>query len=414
VAALQEPLSSAAQSEPVLHWTQVPAMFEFEGSPHTWFGGLLSPVQSKPAGSNEKLGASGEPVQAPLNSHSVVGLGTSVESSIDVTPPLPSQTSCWQSPDVWPVESTWLFPRFDVPHTLVLQVATTHSLPVAGQSVATLHATQAPLPLQTVPPLSVQWVVFDAFVVPQMVLLQVLSTHAEACGAQSPPTRHATQVPLSQTAPPLSVQVVSCGAFVVPQQPVLHELVLHAEGWEAVQSVSRVHVVEPTHVLPLLELLLEAVLDAVLEAVLDAVLEAVLDAVLEAVLDAVLDAVLEATVLLEEPPVLLEEPPVLLEEPPVLLEEPPVLLEEPPVLLEEPPVLVVEPPVLLVEEPPVLLVEPPAPPAPPALLVEPPEPPVPGILLRSTEAMSSQPVTLTASAPAVRSTAVTMFICLFM
>jgi hypothetical protein len=44
-----------------------------------------------------------------------------------------------------------------VPHTPALQVACRH-VPGAGQSTAVLHCTQVPLPLQTLPPLSLQGV----------------------------------------------------------------------------------------------------------------------------------------------------------------------------------------------------------------------------------------------------------------
>jgi hypothetical protein len=114
--------SIATQSASVLHWTHVPAMFELVVSPQTWFGGLLSCVQEKPAGSYAKHGMSGLPQQAPLYSHTVVGMGILVGSSTGVVPPEPSHTIFWQLPSVPPGATTVLPGK-------------THA-PVASQSVA--------------------------------------------------------------------------------------------------------------------------------------------------------------------------------------------------------------------------------------------------------------------------------------
>jgi hypothetical protein len=81
-------------------------------------------------------------------------------------------------------------------------------------------------------------------------------------------------------------------------------------------------------------------------------------------------------------------------------------------LVAMPPVLLVAgmPPVLLVAGmPPVLLVVV----MPPVPVAEPPVPPAP-ILLRSIEAMSSQPVALIVRAPTVRRIAVKVWTCLVM
>src|ERR1700722_735121 len=143
-----------------------------------------------------------------------------------------------------------------VPHTPVEQVATMHSLPVAGQLAAVSHWTHVPAPLHTEPPLSLQVVPGEALLVPQVLVLQVLIKHCVAWAGQSVPALHATQVPVaSHTLPPLSVQVVPCVAGFGPQQPVLHASTRHFDDCVAVHSVSMVHVVDPGQPLPLLLLL---------------------------------------------------------------------------------------------------------------------------------------------------------------
>jgi len=155
------------------------------------------------------------------------GPGRSVASSTEILPPLPSQTIFWQSPALWPAV-TCVMSSFCVPHAPLVQVAAMHSLPVAGPSVGALQATQVPVALQTEPPLSVQVVPGVALPVPQVLEVQVLVLHFEACAGQSVGALQATQVPLpSQTEPPLSVQVVVSGALPVPQQPESHVLTLH-------------------------------------------------------------------------------------------------------------------------------------------------------------------------------------------
>ncbi len=99
------PSGAAGQSESTLHWTHLPAMALMVVSPQTVLGGLLSPVQGVPVAAGVKVGMSGpggEPVlvQAGFVWQTVLAVGRSVASSIDVTPPLPSQTSFWQSPGV--------------------------------------------------------------------------------------------------------------------------------------------------------------------------------------------------------------------------------------------------------------------------------------------------------------------------
>ncbi len=282
-----------------------------------------------------------------------------------------------------------------VPHTPLEHVLTTHSLPVAGQSTAVLQATQVPEPLHTEPPLSLQEVPGDALLVPHVLAVHVLTRHFVAWAAQSPPTLHATQVPVaSQTAPPLSVQAVPCAASFVPQHPVLHESTLHAEGCVAVQSASPVHVVDPGQALPLLLLLDAAVVVVVVVLLLEAAVVATPP----------VPVVVLLLLVVATPPVPVVAPPVpvvvvlLVVAPPVpvvvlLVAAPPVLLVAPPVLLVAPPVLVVAPPVPVVAPPP-----------------PPPVPPELGILLRSTDVMSSQPVTVAArEVPTSRSAVMVLF-----
>jgi hypothetical protein len=214
--------------------------------------------------------------------------------------------------------------------------------------------------------------------------------HEAVVTEQSAALLHSTQVPAElQTEPPLSLQGVPCDAFAVVQQPLGQTSTMHREDWVAVQSASTVHDVEPGHVLPLLELLLDDELLLELEAL-----------------------VLDDELLLEELLLELEELlPLELEE--LLLELEELLLLELEALLEElvvPPVP--EPPAPPVLEPPVLLVVvPPVPPVPLLLLLlDPPSP----ILLRSTDAMISQPMTSSESAPEarIRPMSTLMFLCM--
>jgi hypothetical protein len=98
-----EPASSIARQSPsMLHCTHFPAMLVLVVSPHTWFGGLPSAVQLKPVGWGVKVGIS-EPegpelVQAGFVSQTVVAVGMSVGSSMDVVLPEPSHTIFWQLP----------------------------------------------------------------------------------------------------------------------------------------------------------------------------------------------------------------------------------------------------------------------------------------------------------------------------
>jgi hypothetical protein len=88
------------QSPFVLHSTQVPAMFEFVVSPQTCAPGSLPDVQGVPVGAFAKEGLDGDPVQAGSMRHAEFDVGRSPESSMDIEPPDPLQTTFWQSPGV--------------------------------------------------------------------------------------------------------------------------------------------------------------------------------------------------------------------------------------------------------------------------------------------------------------------------
>jgi hypothetical protein len=83
-------------------------------------------------------------------------------------------------------------------HVAAMQVLFEQTPPPA-QSASTLHATQVPLALQTVPPLSVHAVPVAALVVPHVVAAHVLTRQREACAAQSVGAVHSTQAPLEHT-----------------------------------------------------------------------------------------------------------------------------------------------------------------------------------------------------------------------
>jgi hypothetical protein len=111
------------------------------------------------------------------------------------------------------------------------------SLPPQSTSVSSASCTPSmqciethvPLPSHTTPLLSVQEEPFGAFIVPQVLPVQVLVLQVVVAAGQSVGVVHATHMPLpSHTWPPLSVHGVPALAFVVLQQPALHALVTHA------------------------------------------------------------------------------------------------------------------------------------------------------------------------------------------
>src|SRR5208283_610790 len=121
-------------------------------SPHTSFGGWLSAVQSVPVGAGVKVGVSGVPLHAGLVSQTVVDMGRLLASSIEVTPPAPLHTSCWQSPGVWSAGGSAVpLATFCVPQTWLVHVGVVQKFPVAGQSLADSHATQPSVASHTLP-----------------------------------------------------------------------------------------------------------------------------------------------------------------------------------------------------------------------------------------------------------------------
>jgi hypothetical protein len=122
-----------------------------------------------------------------------------------------------------------------------------------------------PLPSQTTPPPSLQGVPGAAFTVPHALLVHALVLHVVICVGQSLATRHATQVPLpSQTLPPLSLHALREAAFATSQQPPAQELVTHSV-LDVGQSLAVVQAMAPSHPsgvppAPLLEALEELLL----------------------------------------------------------------------------------------------------------------------------------------------------------
>jgi hypothetical protein len=107
----------------------------------------------------------------------------------------------------------------------------THWLPVQTslpvQSAVLLHPTQVPLPSQTLPPSSEHEVPFEACDVPQALPVHVFVMHLVCWDGQSDGMTHATQLPLpSQTVPPWSEHIVSAPAFMVVHMPAEHAAVL--------------------------------------------------------------------------------------------------------------------------------------------------------------------------------------------
>jgi hypothetical protein len=83
--------------------------------------------------------------------------GTSVLNGTEMIPPVPLHWFCWQSPGDWLLVTVPEGAK-PVPHMFALHVRISQSVSEPGQSFATLHATQAPDALQTLPPFCVQLV----------------------------------------------------------------------------------------------------------------------------------------------------------------------------------------------------------------------------------------------------------------
>jgi hypothetical protein len=168
--------------------------------------------------------------------------------------PVAGQSAATLHPTQWPAPSQTLelphaVPAASalVPHRLVAHVAAWHA-GGAPQSAGATHAAHFPSPSQTLPPLSEQTVEAAAFVVPHVLLAHVLVLQTVVWTAQSLASKHATQLPLpSQTVPPLDVQFVPLVAFSTAQQPAVHALVTHAFV-EVAQAFGVVHAVPPSHV----------------------------------------------------------------------------------------------------------------------------------------------------------------------
>jgi hypothetical protein len=103
---------------------------------------LPLPSQNVALVQGEWAGRSMNVALPPLHTGSVHSLpssgGVSVSSTMDCVAPAPSQTTVWQSPEVW----LWIGTPFVtelVPHWPATHVATMHSFPVLGQSEAPWH-----------------------------------------------------------------------------------------------------------------------------------------------------------------------------------------------------------------------------------------------------------------------------------
>jgi hypothetical protein len=131
-----------------------------------------------------------------------------------------------------------------VPHVCEVHVSVLHRVDGAGQSVGALHATHAPAPLHTWPPLSLHVVPAAALFVPHVFEAHVLVLHSVVCAKQSVGALHATQLPAPlHTWPPLSLQVVPAAALLVPHMLEAQVLSLHTVVCAA-QSDGALH---PTH-----------------------------------------------------------------------------------------------------------------------------------------------------------------------
>jgi hypothetical protein len=88
-----------------------------------------------------------------------------------------------------------------------------------------LHWTQVPVALQTVPPLSLQAVPWDALVTPHMFVVQVLTWHLLAWAVQSVGTVHWALLPPAPPLPPAELLLpLALADTVVEPLPLLVEL----------------------------------------------------------------------------------------------------------------------------------------------------------------------------------------------
>jgi hypothetical protein len=191
---------------------------------HVFAVGSQTPLTQSPATRHLSLSAHAE--HEPPQSLSVSSASwTPSVQCVATHAPLPSQTMPPLSEQTVPLE-TLLVPQVCA---VASHVFTLHAVVCAGQSVGARHATHLPLPSQTLPPLSVHVVPLVASLVPHLLLVQVSRRHAVLCGAQSVGWAHATHLPLpSQTLPLLSVHVAPAGALLVPQVLLLQVSTTHA------------------------------------------------------------------------------------------------------------------------------------------------------------------------------------------
>jgi hypothetical protein len=130
--------------------------------------------------------------------------------------PLPSQTT--PPPSVHAVP----FAALVVPHACAVHAAILQAVVGAGQSVVTMQATHAPVPSQSLPPLSVHATPADAGVDEHVLLAHAFTLQAVGWDAQSVATVQPTHLPApSQTVPPV-VQAKPLTALLVPQTPPVH------------------------------------------------------------------------------------------------------------------------------------------------------------------------------------------------
>jgi hypothetical protein len=128
---------------------------------------------------------------------------------------------------------------------LDVQVLVLHLVVCGAQSAAALQATHEPLPLHTVPLLSLHAVPKLALDAPQVFDAQVLVLHLVVCGVQSAAALQATHEPLPlHTWPPLSEQAAPWLALANEHALDVHEgLVLHAVA--ETQSPGALHCTQP-------------------------------------------------------------------------------------------------------------------------------------------------------------------------
>jgi hypothetical protein len=129
--------------------------------------------------------------------------------------PLPSQTVPLLSLQLVPLAA-----KLAATHALLTQATVAHAVGLAWQSPVDTHGRQAPLPSQTLPPLSEQLVSAAAFITLHTPAEHTGKRHAVPVLGQSLSCTHPTHLPFpSQTVPPLSLHEVPMAALLWPQAP---------------------------------------------------------------------------------------------------------------------------------------------------------------------------------------------------